>query len=84
MLISPYYSPLSLNMNIHAYHCIQVLTPLVVKELLEDNTHQATLILTLLPLSKASTDCITFYRISLCNFYLCNGCAYTYSNSLET
>jgi hypothetical protein len=43
--------------------------PLVVKKLLGDNTHQAALRLTLLPLSKASTDCITFYRILLCNLY---------------
>jgi hypothetical protein len=36
---------------------------LMVQRLLGDNTHQAIPRLTLLPLNKASTDCITFYRI---------------------
>jgi hypothetical protein len=43
--------------------------PLVVKELLGNNTHQAMPRLTLSLLSKANTDCITFYRILLCNIY---------------
>jgi hypothetical protein len=40
------------------------------QEALGGNTRQVTWKLTLLPLSKASTDCITFYRISLCNHSL--------------
>jgi hypothetical protein len=51
----------------------------MMKELLEDNTHQATLRLTLPPLSKASIDCITFYWISLCNLYFMQClCTYVY------
>jgi hypothetical protein len=42
---------------------------LVIKEFLGDNTHQAALRLTLFPLSKASTNCITFYRFLLLNLY---------------
>jgi hypothetical protein len=30
---------LSLNVNTHAYHYVWVLMPLVIKELLGDNTH---------------------------------------------
>jgi hypothetical protein len=61
---------LSLNVNTHAYHCVYVLMPLVIKELLGDNTHQAAPRL-IFPLpSKASSDCITFYRIPLYSLYL--------------
>jgi hypothetical protein len=48
-------------------------------KLMGDNTHQAVLRLTLLHLSKASTDCITFYRILLCNLYFMQWlCIYVY------
>jgi hypothetical protein len=53
--------------------------PLVVKNLLGDNTHQAALRLTLHPLSKASTDCITFYMIFHHTLYFLHWlCIYLY------
>jgi hypothetical protein len=49
----------------------------MVKKLLGDNTRQVMLRLSLPPLRKGSTDCITFYRILLCNLYFLQ-CLCTY------
>jgi hypothetical protein len=50
-------------LSVLCLHILVVLTPFMVQKLSGDNTRQVTQRLTLLPLSKASIDFITFYRI---------------------
>jgi hypothetical protein len=59
--------------------------PLVVPRSLGDNTHQTFSRLTLLPLNKASTECITFIRMFYIHTLLSvNDCAFKYRSYLET